>query len=66
MGREKCHEWQKSSSKRKGESLLEDSETSNVFWFGNRGTGQKIGSRTGVGRVKDVEILCGSDEDGQD
>lgn len=44
----------------------EDSETNNVVQFGYDGTDQKAGSRTGSGRVKDVELLFGSDCDGQD
>ena len=42
------------------------SEISNVVWFGDGGTEQKSGGKTGGGRVKDVEILFEIDEDGQD
>ena len=43
------------------EGLQEGSETSDVIWFGDSVTEQKT-----RGRVKEVEILFGSDEDGQD
>ena len=46
--------------------LQEGIETSSVVWFGDGSTEQKTGNRAGGGRGKDVEILFGSDEAGQD
>ena len=43
----------------------EGSEISNVDGFGDGGTDQETGGRTGGVRVNDVEILFGSGEDGQ-
>ena len=57
---------QKCSRKSERKGLPKDSENSNVVWFGDGGPEQNTGSRTGGGRVKDVEIFFGSDENGQD
>ena len=56
----------KVTAKVKGEFYKREGEISNVVWFGDGDTDQKTGSRTGGGRVKDVEILFESDADGQD
>ena len=45
----------------KGKFKQTGSETSSVVWFRDGSTDQKTGGRAGV-----VEILFGSDEDGQD
>ena len=45
--------------------LQEGIETTNVVWFGDSSTDQKVRDRAGGGRVKDVEILFGTDQDGQ-
>ena len=55
---------QKSSSKSDRKVLQERSETSNVVWFGAGGTDRK--TELEVAELKDVEILFGIDEDGQD
>ena len=39
--------------------------TTTVVLFGDSGIDQKTGGSSGGGSVKDVEILFGSDEDGQ-
>ena len=54
------------SSEKEMKGLQEGSESSCVVLFGDGGTDQKTGDRCGGGRVKDVEILFGDDEDGQD
>lgn len=36
------------------------------LWVGDSGTDEKIGSRAGGGRIKDVKTFAGSEEDGHD
>ena len=56
---EKVHEYKSIAAKMK--SLQDDSETFSIVWLEDGCTDERLGAR-----AKNVDILFGSDKDGQD
>ena len=57
-----CSDWTaRVVEKVKAKVYRKGSETSNIVWFGDGAIDQKRGGRFGDGRVKNAEILFGSD-----